>query len=541
MPSFIQVLEFVARAWKERREEALTTSSQVAETLRELDVGQERADGELTGDLLDGAYRSLLASFDDRHGGFGNAPKFPLPLSISFMLRYYFRQRNPMALHVATKTLDALASGGVRDHVGGGFHRYSTDRMWLVPHFEKMLYDNALLSSVFTDAFRVTGSLAYSQVVRQTLGWLEREMQSPEGGFWSAQDADTTSGEGVYYTWTPVEIEEVLEPGEAKDYCKEYGVTRAGNFEGMRSILHREVGRLLAGGFEVQNEKLYLARIRRPRPLTDTKILTSWNGLAVSAFARAGAALQEDRYVTVAERAAEFVRSKCFKVDSLLRRFAGGAAGIPASLEDFSFFSQGLLDLFEVTGGPRWLEEAMLLTDLMTKELEDKAKGGFFMASTGIPGQMRANHDGPTPSGNSVAVMNLLRLSEITGNLEWRRLAERTLRFFQTGLREQPGEHAFMMGPVDWVLNGSREVLLVIPSRKDAAEMIAVAAQEYMPDAVLVIADSENYDQLAKVSPLLEGRSASPKPLAYVCRNLACQLPAGTPDQLREQLNPRGR
>ena len=536
MPSFKQVLEFVAKVWKERREEALETAGRVSSSLREEAATKG---GELSKDLLTGAYETLLSSFDLTHGGFGLAPKFPLPLSVSFMLRYHFRTRKDLAMKAATKTLDAIAAGGIRDHLGGGFHRYATDRTWLVPHFEKMLYDNALLAKSYCEAYQATKNEGYALVVRETLEWMKREMESERGGFYSAQDADSADGEGVFYTWTPEEVESSLGKNEARRFCKLYGITNAGNFEGGRSILH------LAEAAEVPAEasgwkrSLYDARSARQKPPTDTKIVTSWNGLAVSAFAFAGAVTRDQEYVKSAERAADFILSECHKGGRLLRRYAGGEAGIEGALEDYAFFVQGLVDLFEATSDPKILVEATKITEEMLQGFLDPEAGGFFSSrETRLP-KAKESYDGPTPSGNSVAAMNLLRLSELTGETKYRALAENTLKCFRDRLRDQPSGHAYLVAAADSLLNGTKEVVIASSRRADAMPLWEAYVRDYQPASVLIVADESNHEDLLKISTLLEGREPKRKPLAYVCENFTCRLPAGTPADLLSQLSPK--
>ncbi len=312
---------------------------------------------ELPPTLLDDGYTALVSSFDPEHGGFGGSPKFPLPLSSAYLLRYHYRTGSELALRSVIKTLDQMMAGGIRDHVGGGFHRYSTDRVWLVPHFEKMLYDNAQLAKLYTEAYQATGKQEYATTARETLAWMLREMREDGGGFYSAQDADTKEGEGIYYTWTPPEVQKVLGETDAAKFCEMFGVTNNGNFEG-RSILHRTAtasdGSVDERAISRWKSKLYRERIKRPRPAIDTKVLTSWNGLAISALAFAGTVMENDEYTAAAEEAVEFILKRSMRNGRLLRRFAGGEAALEGTLEDYAFFVQGLLDLFEATAKPRW-------------------------------------------------------------------------------------------------------------------------------------------------------------------------------------------
>ncbi len=537
MASFKQVLEFVAQVWKDKRSEIVENADQIAKAITTDARGEDPKD--LTLAALDDGYAAMVSSFDQEHGGFGGAPKFPLPLTSSFLLRYHYRTGKGLALRSVTKTLDEMMAGGIHDHVGGGFHRYSTDKVWLVPHFEKMLYDNALIARVFTEAYQVTGKEEYANVVEDTVGWLMTEMRDEGGGFYSAQDADTREGEGFYYTWTPAEVEEVLGREDASEFCRLYGVTSSGNFEG-RSILHMK-SQYPVNSAEAKRwaSKLYAVRVKRPSPATDDKILTSWNGLAISALAYAGAAMSRPQYVKAAAEAAEFVLSKCAKDGRLLRRFAGGEAKLEGTLEDYAFFIHGLLELFEATSEPRWLREAIRLAKVMVDDLEDREKGGFFLTVDAQPARLKEGHDGVTPSGNSAAMVDLVRLAELTGDGEIRKAAERALRFFSPDIEQQPSGHANMLVALDLLLNGVKEVVVTSRTSAGAAALLAEVRRPFLPDKVVVAATEENYGELSGLTTLLEGRKAGAKARAYVCQNFTCKLPADSVEALRAQLIPK--
>ncbi len=534
MPSFMQILEFVAQVWKDRREEIVKNSEEVAKA-----IGgglSHRAKDELEPKLVEEGFNSIVASFDSVHGGFGGSPKFPVPLTSEFLLSYYHRSGKELALRSVTKTLDEIMSGGIRDHVGGGFHRYATDRIWLVPHFEKMLYDNALLAALYSRAYQATRKPAYAEVVRETLAWLLKEMRAKEGGFYSAQDADTSEGEGTYYTWTPSEVEGVLGKKAATAFDGTYGITQNGNFEG-RSILHVDPSRNQDGqGFLAPKSALYAERIKRPRPKTDDKVLTSWNGLAISAMAVASMVLNAPEYARAGEEAAGFILEKNSKEGRLLRRFAGGEAAFEGTLEDYAFFVQGLTDLFEATGNPRWLREAIRLTDLMLEDFEDKESGGFYLTVRPEPIRLKESYDGPTPSGNSLATVDLLRLAEITGNEKYKEAAGRALKFFSSDLEQQPSAHANMLIALDLYVNGMKEIVISSTSEATAKEMLAVVNETFLPDKVLVQLTTKNFEALSELSGLVEGRRPGKKTRAFVCQNFVCKLPADTPEALRSQL-----
>ncbi len=539
MPSFVQVLEFVSNLWKEKKDEVRASSEQVLKFI----TPEGGGGGEVQRTALDEGYSSLVSTFDEEYGGFGRAPKFPLPATLSFMLRYYHRTGRELAKRAVLKTLDRMVAGGIRDHVGGGFHRYSTDRVWLVPHFEKMLYDNALLAKVYTEAFQLTGRDEYAQVVRDTLGWIQREMKAEGGGFYSAQDADTAEGEGRYYTWTPEEIESALGARDSGVFCKFYGVTKNGNFEG-RNLLRLEPGlnpngqdrAMLARG----RKTLYSERLERPRPATDTKILTSWNGLSISAFASASVALGDGELQRDAVDAAEFVLRTNVKGGELLRRYAGGEAALQGTLEDYAFFVQGLLDLFEGSSEPRWLKEAIRLTGVMVEDLEDKTGGGFYLSTAAEPARLKEGYDGPTPSGNSVAALNLIRLAELTGDEQFRKAAERTIKCFSKEIHVNPSGHTTMLSALDLLLNGTREVVITAPDERGAREMKDEVFRGYVPDKVVIAATPTTFPELSGMTRLLEGRKPGTRARAFVCRNFVCKLPADSAESLRKQLAPVG-
>ena len=535
MPSFMQVLEFVSNLWKEKRDEVVANSQQV---LRAITPTAPKERTELGKAVLDEGYSTLVSSFDPEHGGFGGAPKFPLPGALGFLLRYQRRTGKELALKAVLKTLDEMMSGGIRDHLGGGFHRYSTDRVWLVPHFEKMLYDNALLARVYTEAYQLTRKEEYADVVRETLGWIRREMKDRGGGFYSAQDADTTQGEGYYYTWTPEEVEDAGGYAAGATFCRLYGVTKTGNFEG-RSILHLDPHSSLTMVERSEAAKvkgaLYETRCKRPRPATDNKVLTSWNGMAISAFAFASVVLDEPEFADQAAGAARFVLDKMSIQGRLLRRYAGGEAALEGTLEDYAFFIQGLIDLFEATSEPTWLEEAIRLTKGMIVQYEDGDRGGFYLTVSPDPVRLKESYDGPTPSGNSIAVLDLIRLSELTGDAGFRETAERALEAFAREVQGQPSAHAVMLVGLDLLLNGSKEIVICASSRA-AKQMKAEVYRTFIPDKVVLTATPATYGRLSKVSTLLEGRKPGSKPMAFVCQNFACKLPADSVEALRDRL-----
>jgi uncharacterized protein YyaL (SSP411 family) len=551
LPSFKQLLEFVSNIWRDKKGDVQSNAEQIMQAVKESYVHPPK--GTPSASLLDGAYAALVSSFDPENGGFGGAPKFPLPNYSGFLLRYYLRAKKELALKSVTRTLEAMAGGGIHDQVGGGFHRYSTDKVWLVPHFEKMLYDNALLAKVYLEAYQVSKNPSFSETAVDILDWLLNEMRGRKGGFYSAQDADTVDGEGVYYTWKNDEVKEILGAEDAEIFSFRYGITRAGNFDGGRTILRRansvettasrfglsseEIGRRLAKG----RRTLYQVRLKRPRPSVDDKILTSWNGLTISALAYAYQVLMEERYLDAAREAAEFLLKNLRKGGKLLRRFRDGEATIEGTLEDYAFLVQGLLDLYESTFDVGWLEEAIALNQEMVETLWDEENGGFFMNPPGedVPVRIKEGYDGPIPSGNSVAVLNLLRISDLTDSAELKRKAEKLFQIFHEGLDSEPSAHTFMLAALDYYLGSAREIVIAADSMDERTQrMVHVFQSRFIPNKVMIFLSKENSSRLRKVAPLIEGKTPlRGKPTAYICENFACKNPLTDIDSIGAQLD----
>ncbi|WP_242342348.1 thioredoxin domain-containing protein [Anaeromyxobacter terrae] len=494
-------------------------------------------------EVLEAAFRGFREAFDPANGGLRRAPKFPSSLPVRFLLRYHRRARDPEALRMATLTLEKMAAGGLHDQVGGGFHRYSTDTAWLVPHFEKMLYDNALLAVAYAEAFQVTGRRDFARVVRQTLDYLGREMTSPEGALYSATDADSEGEEGRFFVWSAAELRERL-GADAERFMRFHGATEQGNFEG-RNILHvpapdEDAWEALAP----QRAALYAAREARPRPLRDEKILAGWNGLAVSALAFGGRVLGEERYVSAAARAAEFVLGRMVVDGRLRRAWLDGAAGVPAFLDDHAFLAQGLLDLYEATFDPRWLEAAVALSERLEALFGDPEGGAWFGSAADherLLAREKPTHDGAEPSGASVALVNALRLSAFTTDDRWRVRAERALRHYARALEEHPASFTELLLAVDFATDVAREVVLVWPEGESAPEpFLSVLRRSFLPNrAIAGAAEGAAIDRLGRVAPVAAEKVAlGGRPTAYVCERGQCRLPAIAPEKLASQIAP---
>ena len=534
------------------------TSGRLTEAIRESLAPDARA-GELSGTRpLREAAAYYRSRYDGAHGGLAGAPKFPNSLPVRFLLRHHRRTGDAEALRMAAQTLERMAAGGVYDHVGGGFHRYSTDAEWLVPHFEKMLYDNALLTVAYLEGYQATGREDFAGVAREILRYVERDMTSPEGAFYSATDADSPapSGrreEGWFYTWTPDEIRAVLGPERAAVVLAYYGVTAGGNFEG-RNILHvaqplSDAARRLGlsepkarAVVEESNDLLYTARARRSPPLRDEKILAAWNGLMIGAYARAALTLGQEAYARQAAHAADFVLTRMRTDGRLWRSFKDGRAQHEGYLDDYAFLIAGLLDLYEATSRPRWLEEAIALDRVLEREFEDPDAGGFFMTRAGhetLLARQKPGYDGAEPSGNSIQALNLLRLHELTTDDRYRRRAERTLRAFSMTLSKTPAALAEMLLAVDFLQDTPREIVIVTPSSTGEGEpFLARLRATFLPNRVLALAvQGGDLEAQAALVPLLRGKVArSGRATAYVCERGLCRLPTTDASVFAEQI-----
>jgi hypothetical protein len=523
-------------------------------------------------DLVAKVVEQLDRAFDPTHGGFGGAPKFPRSAEIELLLRHHRRTGDARALEMATRTLDKMAEGGIFDHVGGGFHRYATDARWLVPHFEKMLYDNAQLAVSYLEAYQATGSARYASVARATLDYVLREMTAPGGGFYSATDADSEGKEGEFFVWTPAEIAAAVGRERARVVEAYFAVTPKGNFEG-KNILHtprpaadvaKSLGmteEALAADIEASRALLYEARKKRVPPLRDDKILTSWNGLMISAMARGGFTLAEPRYIEAARSAADLLLRKRSPSGRLVRNAASGASA-PAFLDDYAFCIAGLLDLHHATSEDRWLTEAKALSAELEAHHWDSEKGGFFLTADDAEKLFtrdKPDYDGAEPSGNSVAAHNLCRLAELTSNTKYQQAAERTLTAFSTSLRRGPRSLPKMLAAVEFCTGDPLEIAVVSPptgapqnnsggkprsSPGSALEpLLQKLRRSFVPNHVLVLAtQGEDLERKAKDIPLLDQKIAKGGlPTAYVCRGSVCKMPTSDPAVLAKQLDEAGR
>jgi uncharacterized protein YyaL (SSP411 family) len=548
LPGFADLCRGIEHAYRHRRDDVRHAA---AEVRRSLEAASRRAPSTelVTAQAADDAVVGLARMFDPRHGGFGGAPKFPPSLALEFLLRRVWRRpddRHPREM--AELTLHRMAAGGIRDQVGGGFHRYSVDDVWLVPHFEKMLYDNALLARAYALAWRVTGAAAHREVAQDTLDYLLREMRAPDGGFCAAQDADSPGGEGAFFVWTPEEIRAVLPADQARAVDLRYGVTPEGNFEG-RTILSvvrsleevgREIGADAAPLLREARSRLYSARASRPAPGRDEKVLTAWNGLAVAALADAGVLFDRPDYVRAAAETAAFLLHRLVVDGRLRRTYMEGSAHHLGQLDDHADLCHGLIALYEATFEPRWLLEARALAARMRELFEDPEQGGFFFTPADgerLLARTRELEDHPTPAGNSQAAWVLARLSALTGETELETAAMRALRLVRDEMVRFPQAFGTALVAVDHLTRPRREVAVVGPHADPLArELVAIARAYAGPDSVLAAGDVDD-PEAARAAPLLAGRGlVDGRAAAYVCERFACRAPVTDPEGLRGDL-----
>ena len=576
-PAFKKVLERIATAWKEDHDKIVEQGSKIVEALRE---SQSAAPGEgkIDGSVADAAYRQIDRSYDPKEGGFGNAPKFPRPVTLNFLTRFYARDpksdSGKHALDMALFTLRKMAAGGMHDHIGGGFHRYSVDRYWHVPHFEKMLYDQAQLAVAYLDAFQITKDKQYESVARDILDYVARDMTSKEGGFFSAEDADSPvvgidapshkTAEGAFYVWTKKEIDDALgDSAEVFDF--HYGVQAHGNapegsdphdeFRGKNILIERHTIAETARHFKKSEaeiakvltqsrEKLFAIRAQRPRPHLDDKIIAAWNGLMISAYARAAQVIDDPRYLEIATRSANFVRTKLYDPSRkiLYRSYREGRSNIEGFADDYAMVIQGLLDLYEASFDVECLKFAIQLQETQDRLFFDEKNGGYFSNSgqdESVFVRMKDDNDGAEPAASSIAALNLLRLSQIYDDPKMAERAKKTIDAFATILLQFPSGMPQMLVAVENSLGKPRQI--VIAGKKDSPETKALLKEvhrHFLPNTIVILADAnegQKYlgerNEAVRAMSLVEG-----KPAAYVCENFTCKAPVTDVKQLSDLL-----
>jgi uncharacterized protein YyaL (SSP411 family) len=564
-PSFRNVLVAISDEYQSEDSSYEAEAEKISKHIRRSLEGSSASSSRPVGSQpLERTAEAFISRSDQTWRGMNRAPKFPSSLPARLLLRYSRRSGNEAALTVASLALEKMAAGGIHDQVGGGFHRYSTDKHWLVPHFEKMLYDNALLAQDYLEGWQLTGRDDFAEICKKTLRYVTREMTSPQGAFFSATDADSMtphgeSEEGWFFTWTPDEIEEVLGSERASEVTAYYGVTDRGNFES-RNIFRtwrsdgevaKELGitvPTLHGNLEQSRQKLYDVRSLRPPPLRDDKILVAWNGLMISAFARAGFAFDDIDFINSAAASASFILERMFREGRLDRVYQDGQSAGPAFLEDYAFLIKGLLDLYEAQPDPRWLESAIELQAVLDRLYRDDDGGGYFKTATDaekLLAREKTGRDGAIPSGNSIAALNLLRLHEFTGKADYSESVNMLFSSYSDELSQGTLSLSEMYIALDFQLDTPKEVIVVSAAHPTAADrkaldaMLAPLRSAFLPNRIVsVVREGEELTAHAKLSPMLrDKRAIGGKVTAFVCENRVCQYPTSSPSEFAKQID----
>ncbi len=555
-PGFKDVLEHVAHAWKEERERIELSGSNVAEQLRAICAGAQM-EADLDRSLFESPFQQFRRMFDSKWGGFGGAPKFPRTVTLNYLLRFYAAERNEEALDMVVKTLHQMAAGGMHDQIGGGFHRYSVDERWFVPHFEKMLYDQAQLAISYLEAYQITRDERLAEVARGIFAYVVRDLRDESGGFYSAEDADSPdpanpghSGEGAFYIWTQAEIEEILGSKTAAVFNRRFGVEPDGNVEHDpqgeftgRNILYEAISEEEAGARSGLNREqaaelichaartLFEARAKRPRPHLDNKILTSWNALMISAFARGYAVLGDEQYREAARAAAEFLLTRMYNTAKkvLLRRFCGGEAATVGFLDDYAFLAQALLDVFEITSEATYLETALDLVNEAFPRFEDTQAGGFYSTAADAPHlllRIKDDYDGAEPSGNSIATDVLVRLAHLIESQSLEEKATRSLGAAAGKMKSQPTAAPEMSCALGrWLAAPAHTVIRCEVLDRQVKEILKAEWKKFEPNVVTFAADDHSAQELSKLIPLLQNLERNGTLIIYRCKNFICALP----------------
>jgi uncharacterized protein YyaL (SSP411 family) len=565
-PGFSDLVKRISELWINERNKILTTSEQITEHLRSNSSSENNTT--IDESIISKAYNQFLQSYDPNHGGFGGAPKFPRPSVFNFLLRYFKRTGNGSSLKIVLNTLRAMASGGMYDQIGGGFHRYSVDEQWRVPHFEKMLYDQAQLAISYLETYQITKDDTLIETAKGILDYVLIKLHHKEGGFYSAEDAESISDlskpnekeEGAFYVWTKSRIESILGKDNAEIFNYHFGVEDDGNaLQDHLNVFYGQNIPYVAHNIEetaqkfsktpdelkqlilAAKHKLYLEREKRPHPHLDDKIITAWNGLMISAFTKAYQILEYDIYRNAAKSAARFIMKNLYdpKTQTLYRRYRDGDARFDGGLQDYAFMIQGLIDLYESTFDFQWLEYAI---SLMAKQIElfwDADAGGFFDTTGNDPSillRTKEDYDGAEPTGNSIAALNLLKLSQITNNNNWREMAEKTIQSFGSRLDQMPEALPQMLVAFNWQLTTPKEIIVVgNRTAEDTKTMLKEVRKHFLPNKVILLVDDDSKSELVSYLPFIENMTMiDGKATAYICQNYSCQLPTNDVDKIAE-------
>jgi uncharacterized protein YyaL (SSP411 family) len=546
-PSFLQLLEHIVRLWETRGNDVLQSAEQMHKQLENFTATEPAGDLLLAPAVVNAGAKKFKSEYDSRHGGFGGAPKFPRPTQPALLLNYGVKNKDQDAIKMVLHTCERMAAGGMYDQLGGGFARYSVDAEWLVPHFEKMLYDNAQLVHLYLDAFLVSGEAQYAAVARDILRYVLRDMTYPGGGFYSAEDADSEGKEGKFYAWTKQEIEGLLTPDEAKVAISYFGVTEKGNFvdhsdpnplpnQNVLSIVQPKLSEAESKAFASATDKMFQARSKRIRPHLDDKVLASWNGMMLGAISRAAVVLNDESYRAAAEKNLRFLKEKLWDANSktLYSRWRDGERDHVQLLDAYANMLSGVLDLYQATLNPEHLSFARLLADSMLDRFYDKEHGGFWQSAAGSKDlilRIKDDYDGAEPSGNSVAALTLLKLAAICDLPDYRRAAEKTLRLFAERLHQLPQAMPMMLQALDFYLEEPKRVVIAGDAHQ-AKQLLHATHSVYQPNKV-VLGNAGPVEEFAKTLPAKEG------PTVYLCTGKACLPPTADPARVKSLLGAR--
>lgn len=546
LPGLKDLLKRIAYLWENQKDLLLRTGERVKEFLEKTPKASYA--GAVTENLLRLTYEDLSSQFDPNYGGFGKAPKFPIPSHLNFLLRWWRRSGEKLALTMVEKTLEGLSRGGIWDHIGFGFHRYSVDERWHIPHFEKMLYDQALLAIAFLETFQATGNSFYATMASRIFEYVLRNLRSPEGGFYSSESAESSGEEGEFYLWTREEVEAILGKEKGELFSSFYGINAQKSvpfiarslqeFAAERGLSPEE----LEGFLEESRQALFQARLQRPHPLRDEKILTDWNGLMIAALAMGGRILNNEVYKAAAIQAAEFLLKKMHTSEGFLfHRYFDGESAIPAFLDDYAFLAWGLLELYSATFNHRYLGEALLLAEKMLELFRDPEGYGLLFSKVtdqALPTPMKTFHDGAVPSGNSVAALVLLRLGHITGKTE---LESEGWKILQGGaglIGRAPSAYTSLLTAMDFALGPVKEIVVAARSIQEAEPFLGILNARFLPEAIVLLWPGDPARQnILKIAPWLESLPlAEGQTVVYLCENYTCRLPVNRPEELEKIL-----
>lgn len=554
-PGMRELIPWISQLWENEREKITDSSEEIISAFQKSNVFE--AGDQLDEDILDEAYHQYEQQFDEEYGGFGTLPKFPSPHNLMLLLRYAKRNPDSKALQIVEKTLVGMRIGGLFDHIGWGFHRYSTDRKWLVPHFEKMLYDQALLLMAYTEAWQLTKNELFEQTASEIVAYLLRKMQDEEGGFYSAEDADSEGEEGKFYVWSVSEIREALPTAEAELAIEVFNLTEDGNYKDeatgrrtSKNIPHlQKPAADLAKERDMKEEelrsvlnsirqKLLGVRQERVHPLLDDKILTDWNGLIIAALAKAGKVFQNEDFIVQAERCWQFIKSSMFVGDKLKHRYRNGDVAIDAHADDYAFLIWGLVQLYEATFESEYLEGAVSLNQEFIGKYWDEEKGGFYFTSETaeeLLGRKKEIYDGAMPSSNSVAMMNLLRLGRMIGKTEWEQMADKAQKLFGRDIKKAPTGFGAALQSIEFSIGVSREIVIAgFKDDPDTKKMLRLLQDQFLTGTVVLLNDPGDDKIKDLASYLSDFEMQDGKATAYVCRDFTCELPTTDPDKMME-------